>query len=291
MSRPLLRVKSVFASAMLVCATASWAQPDLPTVTVIFVGNAQSVGSVESGDVLVSLEEGFVPGPVHCFSAFGGAPACGFSEGQACCVLPIPANTQGRPVTLLAPARRGIAGGAPAEFGGWGGACAQAAQPCPVSPDLAPRKCLGGVDRRGDLISGISRMDDFATFGCRLILPSTGNVDVLLHWNKGQDSIPPLPEPVLPPTCTNLPASMCSSPPRDNTAQPTPIRCGDPTFDGVVTEVDAEEALRASVGGLSCLPNICDVDGGGDVTAADALLIFRRAAGVSMEPLDACPVP
>ena len=283
--RWILRTTSVVGSALLVCATSSWAQPGLPTVTVTFVGNAQSVGAVESGDVLVSLEEGFVVGPVNCFSAFGGAPACGFPDGQACCVLPIPANTQGRGVTLLAPARRGIAGSAPGEFGGWGGACAQPARPCPVSPHLAPRKCLGGFDRRGELISGISRLDDFATFGCHLMLPSSGNVDVILHWNKFDDG------PELPPACTNIPAGMCSSPPRDSTAQPTPIQCGDPTLDGVVTEVDADEALRASVGGVSCLLSVCDVNGDGDITAADGLLIFRLAAGVPTEIPIACPAP
>ncbi len=290
MIRPILRTTAAVGSALLACAAAalpavSQAQPGLPTVTVIFVGNAQSVGAVESGDVLVSLEEGFVPGPVHCFSAFGGAPACGFPEGQACCVLPIPPNTQGRGVELLATARRGIAGGAPGEFGGWGGACAQPAQPCPFPPGFAGQKCLGGVDRRGDLISGVSRMDDFASFGCYLMLPTTGNVDVILHWNKFDDG------PILPPTCTNLPVSMCSSPPRNSTAQPTPVQCGDPTLDGVVTEVDADETLRASVGGLSCPLSVCDVNGDGGITAADGLLIFRRAAGALLEPLDACPVP
>ena len=287
--RWILRTTSVVGSALLVCAASSWAQPGLPTVTITFVGNAQSVGAMRSESI-----EGFGI-PMICGFAQQGTPGCGLPEGEACCVRPVFEEIQGVTALLLAPATRGIVGGAPGKFSGWGGACAQPAQPCPFLPfDPAPRECLGGVDRRGELVSGISRGDPNAVFGCRLTLPSTGNVDVIMHWNKvtaAEENLPPLPDIVLPPPCTGLPVPMCSSPPRDSTAEPTPIQCGDPTFDGVVTEVDAQEALRASVGGLSCLLNICDVNGDGEITAADGLLIFRRAAGVSMEPLDACPVP
>ncbi len=262
---------------------------ELPTVTVTFVGNAQSVGAVDMEPV-----DGF-GFPVVCGFFAQGAPGCGLPAGQACCVQPVLGADQGTTVLLRAQADRGILGGSPGIFGGWGGACAQPAQPCPFDPfGPAPRECLGGLDRRGELLSGVSRTDPNAVFGCRLTLPSTGNVDVILHWNKvtaAEEFLPPQPDIVLPPACTGLPVPMCTSPPRDSTAQPTPIQCGDPTFDGVVTEVDADEALRASVGGLSCLLNVCDVNGDGGITAADALKIFRRAAGVSMEPLDACPVP
>lgn len=261
----------------------------LPTITVTFVGNAQSVGAVSSQSI-----EGFGI-PVTCGFAGQGAPGCGLPEGQACCVVPVFPAIQGATAVLQAQADRGIAGGAPGIFSGWGGACAQPAQPCPFDPfGPAPRECLGGLDRRGELLFGVSRTDPNAVFGCRLTLPSAGNLDVIMHWNKvtaAEENIPPLQDIVLPPACTGLPVPMCTSPPRDSTAQPTPVACGDPTFDDVVTEVDADEALRASVGGLSCLLNICDVNGDGGISAADGLLIFRHAAGVSMEPLDACPLP
>lgn len=288
----LLRAPLLALAAGLLLAPTTGAQP-LPTVTVTFIGNAQTVGVLRSE--LAGFED-FGP-PVSCGLTGQGAPGCGFPAGRACCVIEIPPQIQGRTAQLAAPARRGISGGSPGEFGAWGGACAQDPEPCPFPPAFpSPRRCLGGADLRGALLSGLSRTDEFATFGCELVLPSSGNVDVVLHWNKvtaDEEFLPPQPDIVLPPTCgfyEGEATPTCLSPPRESTAVPPTDVCGDATADGAVTEADAGEALRASVGALSCLSGICDVNGDGRVTPADALLILRRAAE-GAPALELCPAP
>jgi hypothetical protein len=48
--------------------------------------------------------------------------------------------------------------------------------------------------------------------------------------------------------------------------------------------------LRAAVGLATCDLCICDSDGGGTVTAADALRLLRSAVGVAIElTCPACP--
>jgi hypothetical protein len=38
--------------------------------------------------------------------------------------------------------------------------------------------------------------------------------------------------------------------------------------------------LRAAVGGTGCEPCICDVNGSGSLTAADSLIVLRKAVGI-----------
>ncbi|MBI5505265.1 MAG: hypothetical protein HY899_10720 [Deltaproteobacteria bacterium] len=68
------------------------------------------------------------------------------------------------------------------------------------------------------------------------------------------------------------------------------VPCGKPTLSTghLPMASDALFALRAAVGQLGCHPRVCDVDGSGTITTADALGILKKAVG---RPLSLkCPV-
>jgi hypothetical protein len=60
-------------------------------------------------------------------------------------------------------------------------------------------------------------------------------------------------------------------------------RCSDADDDDAFDATDALQTLRAAVGAVSCAPCICDVSGGGGVTARDALIVLQQAVGLQPE--------
>ena len=60
-------------------------------------------------------------------------------------------------------------------------------------------------------------------------------------------------------------------------------RCSDADDDDAFDATDALHTLRAAVGAVSCAPCICDVSGGGGVTARDALIVLQQAVGLQPE--------
>ncbi len=65
------------------------------------------------------------------------------------------------------------------------------------------------------------------------------------------------------------------------------IVCGDASFDGRLTAVDALAALQAGVGSRYCAPSVCDTTGDGAVTASDASRTLHASIGIDVELL--CP--
>jgi hypothetical protein len=60
--------------------------------------------------------------------------------------------------------------------------------------------------------------------------------------------------------------------------------CGDATNDGARTAADALVILRRAVGfDVACPSSVCDVDDDGAVRAGDALRVLRSAVGVETE--------
>lgn len=64
--------------------------------------------------------------------------------------------------------------------------------------------------------------------------------------------------------------------------------CGDPSppYDEV-TSSDARFVLRAAVDSVAGDPCVCDVNGSGEVSATDALVVLRSAVGLDI--LLTCP--
>ena len=61
----------------------------------------------------------------------------------------------------------------------------------------------------------------------------------------------------------------------------TPGTCGDVDGDGVVTDIDAVQVLRAAaVLSSGCTLGVCDVDGDGAITDIDGVNVLRGAAGL-----------
>jgi 6-phosphogluconolactonase (cycloisomerase 2 family) len=69
-----------------------------------------------------------------------------------------------------------------------------------------------------------------------------------------------------------------------------PPVCGDVNDSGEVTAIDALAILKAAVGGDQCdaLPCVCDVAGGGSVSATDAQLALRIAVGLAVPSFCNC---
>ncbi|RMD83332.1 MAG: hypothetical protein D6815_06850 [Candidatus Dadabacteria bacterium] len=57
-------------------------------------------------------------------------------------------------------------------------------------------------------------------------------------------------------------------------------RCGEPAADRQPTATGSLAVLRAATGELQCDACVCDVDGSGETTATDALVVLRRAVGL-----------
>ncbi len=262
-----------------------------------YTGNAARLGAVKTDIVVTSNEVAIV-----CGQASQGISSCTFPAGEACCKRELFNIEAGAFVRFEAVAKRGSV-----DFGGWGGACAQAPVPCPFDPQLTSvpfykRVCQGGVDKRGELIRSnfglgqLGRTDSNAVFGCELTLPTAATTVIELIWNQSN-------ELTLPGECgfqlTNLQCSVATTPTTtttlgSNPLPPPPPPCGDPDGSGDRTAGDALIALQAAVAlgpaTLACAACRCDVNGDGELTASDALLLLRMAVGLDPPAANACTV-
>jgi hypothetical protein len=83
-----------------------------------------------------------------------------------------------------------------------------------------------------------------------------------------------------------------------STTVPGAGACGDPVLvahalgaglrDALITASDALFILRTAVGSQTCELCLCDVDGGGTISAADALRALKKAVGQDVTL--SCPV-
>jgi len=80
-------------------------------------------------------------------------------------------------------------------------------------------------------------------------------------------------------TSVTIPASTLPSSSTTSTSTPFEPECGDTSWDGRVTAVDALITLHAAVGSAQCELWVCDTNDDQAVTAADALAILKIAVG------------
>lgn len=80
-------------------------------------------------------------------------------------------------------------------------------------------------------------------------------------------------------TSVTLPPSTLPSSSTTSTSTPFVPECGDTSWDGWITAVDALITLHASVGSAQCELWVCDTNDDQAVTAADALAILKIAVG------------
>ena len=73
------------------------------------------------------------------------------------------------------------------------------------------------------------------------------------------------------------------------TLKPRPGQCGRPLGNDVFTAGDARMLLLAAVGLLPCDLCVCDVDGSGHLSAADALIVLKAAVSANAPPIVKCP--
>ena len=66
-----------------------------------------------------------------------------------------------------------------------------------------------------------------------------------------------------------------------------PPVCGDYNGDRKLTSLDALGALKAAVGVVPCILEVCDFNGDNKVSSVDALAILRAAVGIPSTPK--CP--